>query len=534
MRHLVLSGMMGSGKSTLGPRLAARLGMPFRDLDRAIEDEIGMSVASFFATEGEAAFRNLEAAHAQRMLNVATPSVIAFGGGTVTRKALRRWTLERGVVVTLQASAETLAARIAETDRPLLAGLDQVGREGRLAALISERAEAYAECHGCVRTDDAPEAAIEEVLALYQRAPISVALGLRSYAVDVCRDAAQSVATTIADLKPSSVLFVTDANVALHRKLYLEALQARLHMRTDVVTLVPGEAHKNLAQVANIWDTALDAGCDRSALVVGIGGGVALDMAGFAASTLLRGIRWVALPTSLLAMVDASVGGKTAIDHRAGKNLIGTFHQPTRVCVDLSHLETLPLREHRAGLAEAVKVAAVGDRELFAELEAHAKELEAGKGPIESVVRKSIAYKARVVQEDEREGGLRALLNFGHTYGHALEMSANYTEILHGEAVAIGMLYELRAAEAMGILDAGLAPRLRSLLERLGLPVEAPSKFHSAALHNIAADKKRDRDSMWLPLPGTRHGARSDGNAGTGTLFRVPLERLRDSLNFGV
>jgi shikimate kinase / 3-dehydroquinate synthase len=534
MRHLVLSGMMGTGKTTIGPLVAARLGMPFYDLDQVIEAASGKRIDELFESLGEAGFRALEAERACNLLEGAVPAVIAFGGGTVLRKPVRRTALARGLLVTLVATPEQLAERAGSTARPLLAGMDQAGRATRLATLISERAEAYAECHATVSSEGTSKATAEEVVSVYHRAPIVVPLGLRSCVVELCKDDVARAAHAIAALRPSSVIVVTDANVALHRAPYLNALREALGCPSLVVTLVPGEAHKTVSQLQTIWDAALGADIDRNAIVVGFGGGVALDMAGFAAATLLRGIRWVALPTSLLAMVDASVGGKTAVDHPSGKNRLGAFHQPSHVCVDLAHLETLPIREHRAGLAEAVKVGVIGELSLLEGMERDAELLGTGAGPVDVVVRQAITYKAKVVADDERESGVRALLNFGHTYGHALELAAEYTHMLHGEAVAIGMVGELRAAYAMGLLEVNLESRIRALLVRLGLPQEASPEFAALALAHLGADKKRDRDSIALPLPGARVGAHSDGMPGSGTVFRVAIADLRHHLNFGV
>jgi shikimate kinase/3-dehydroquinate synthase len=291
------------------------------------------------------------------------------------------------------------------------------------------------------------------------------------------------------------------------------------------VTITPGEPSKTLATVSRLWDEALSRGIDRDAVVLAFGGGVVGDLAGFTASTVLRGVRCVQVPTSLLAMVDSSVGGKTGFDHAAGKNLIGAFFQPTRVLLDLEHLVTLPPRERAAGLAEVVKIALVQSAELLELLEATAGSVHAGdREALRSVVRAAVAAKIRVVRDDERESGARALLNLGHTVGHALESQGQYTRLLHGEAVAIGTVAELAAAERLGLSPPGVAERARALLERLGLPTSTTEEELAAAWPFVLADKKRAASSLKLPVVSA---------PGAGVVARVGLDELRRALLAG-
>jgi 3-dehydroquinate synthase len=250
-----------------------------------------------------------------------------------------------------------------------------------------------------------------------------------------------------------------------------------------------------------IWDAALGAEVDRDALVVAFGGGVVGDLAGFAAASLLRGIRFIQAPTTLLAMVDASVGGKTGFDHPVGKNLIGAFHQPSAVVADVDHLTTLPERERRAGLAEVVKIAVATDAPLLDWLERESTAIAAANPiALRSVVRRAVDAKIRVVRDDECEAGARALLNLGHTIGHAVESHAGYTHWLHGEAVAIGTLAEMRATARLGLTPRDLVDRTATLLGRLGLPIEPRAGEVAAAWSFVAADKKRARGHIRLPV----------------------------------
>jgi shikimate kinase/3-dehydroquinate synthase len=360
------------------------------------------------------------------------------------------------------------------------------------------------------------------VTAALRRDPITVPLGDRSYAIDVCDGRPDLLTDAVARCAPSSILFVTDRNVKRARGAAFERALAPLGVRRTNVTLLPGERRKSLASVSKLWDAALGAGVDRDVLVIAAGGGVVGDLAGFAASTLLRGVRFVQVPTTLLAMVDSSVGGKTGFDHARGKNLIGSFHQPSAVVADLAHLETLPVRELRCGLAEIAKVAVVADAGLLELLERDAAALAAGdRRALAPIVRRAIEAKVRIVAEDEREAGPRALLNLGHTVGHALEVHGAFTRWLHGEAVALGMVAEMEGCAALGLTPPPLVRRVSDLLARLGLPTRLPVAEVSAAWPYVASDKKRDGAALRLPI------VRGEGR---GVVERVPIEVLRDAL----
>jgi shikimate kinase/3-dehydroquinate synthase len=509
MRTVVLSGFMATGKSTIGALLAARLGVPFVDTDAHIESATGRSVPDLWRDEGETAFRAREAALAEKLLIDPTPRVISFGGGTVTTARTRRMAIDHAVVVTLTASPETIAARAGDaTLRPNLA----VGRGpvSRAHELLAQRADAYAESHITLSTDALdPDAATDAILALLERDPLLVPLGSRSYCIDVCLNEPARLTDAIALCAPSSVVVVSDSNVQRARGAAIEDALRPLAIRGTRVTLAPGEVYKTLASVGAIWDAALGAGVDREALVVAIGGGVIGDLAGFAAACLLRGVRFVQVPTTLLAMVDSSVGGKTGFDHPTGKNLLGAFHQPRAVVADLGHLATLPPRERAAGLAEVVKIALATDSPLLDEIEARAGALS--RGDVESlmrIVRAAIDAKIRVVRDDERETGARALLNLGHTIGHALEAHGGYARWLHGEAVALGTVAEMRATAALGWTPQTLVERGAALFAELGLPTHVDRAELAASWPFVSSDKKRAGDSVRLPVvtgPGQAH-----------------------------
>jgi len=258
-----------------------------------------------------------------------------------------------------------------------------------------------------------------------------------------------------------------------------------------------GDRSKNLRQAARLYDALLEAGVDRGSVVVALGGGMVGDLAGFVAATLLRGLDFVQVPTTVLAMVDSSIGGKVGVNLPRGKNLVGAFHQPRLVWIDVDVLGSLPRRQRAAGLAEVVKAAAIRDAELFDDLEALGPRLldEAPEGLL-AVLERACAIKAEVVARDEREAGLRMLLNFGHTLGHAIEALRGYAGLLHGEAVAIGMAFAARRSEALGLAPAGTADRVATLLERLELPTRVPPFPRRAYLRALRVDKKRREEHI--------------------------------------
>ncbi len=454
------------------------------------------------------------------LLEDGKPRVVALGGGTLTLRSLRHRVLDAALLVTLTASpAETMRRLGHLGSRPMLAGRDS---SGRVRELLESRADAYAEAHLTLDTEGVdPEVLADAVVALVDRDPLLVPLGRRTYTVDLVRDVPAALTDALARLAPSSVVAVTDTSVLRARGASMHRALEPLALRHVEVTLPAGEPHKNLTSVQILWDAALGAEVDRDTVVLAFGGGVVGDLAGFAAATLLRGVRYVQAPTTLLAMLDASVGGKTGFDHPAGKNLVGAFHQPSAVVIDLAHLATLPARETRAGLAEAVKVAVGLDASLLDLLEAHAEALAAGTAPVlAEVVRASVAAKARVVRDDELDRGRRAVLNLGHTVGHALEAHGRFADHLHGEAVAVGLVAEMRACAVLGMTPAPLADRVERILGRMGLETSVDAATLESAFRFVGADKKRTAAGgaqvIGLPVvtgPGTFSVARVESGA---------------------
>lgn len=325
-------------------------------------------------------------------------------------------------------------------------------------------------------------------------ARVTVNLANRSYDVVIGRDVLAELRAAAAVLKPSSMLLVSDANVApLHASAVRAALQglAELHE----FTVPAGEGSKTAAQLQKLYDWALGGRlADRRSVVLALGGGVVGDLAGYFAATLMRGVPYIQLPTSLLAMVDSSVGGKVAINHAAGKNLIGAFHQPAAVICELDFLRTLPQREYVSALAEVVKTAAISDQGLWATLQSRADAMLArDHGLLARVMQDCVRFKAAVVAQDETETtGKRAILNLGHTLAHVLE-TAFPDRFLHGEAVAIGLAGAMRVSVARAGLSQALADGVVTVLRGFGLPTETPPELtDTRALELLASDKKRE------------------------------------------
>lgn len=304
---------------------------------------------------------------------------------------------------------------------------------------------------------------------------LAIDLGDRSYQIHVVPSGLTTLHQQSALPDATSAMVVTNTTVwPLHGSALLHSLQQRYPL-VHVVQLPDGEEHKNWQTLNLIFDALLKNGCDRKTVLFALGGGVVGDMTGFAAACYMRGVPFVQVPTTLLAQVDSSVGGKTAINHPLGKNMIGAFYQPLLVVCDLSTLDTLPQRELSAGLAEVIKYGPIADMAFLEWLETSMDALLArDKDALAHAVRRSCEIKAWVVGQDEREAGLRAILNFGHTFGHAIEAGMGYGAWLHGEGVGVGMLMAAELSLRLGLVDAGFVDRLRTLVQRAGLPLRAP------------------------------------------------------------
>jgi 3-dehydroquinate synthase len=340
------------------------------------------------------------------------------------------------------------------------------------------------------------------------RQTVRVDLAERSYDIEIGSGNLAGAGRFLTDrAKADHVVLITDDHVHKPHAMAVAESIGQQEIEVDVIVVEPGEGAKSLDVAASLWQGLLDLGADRQTVIAAVGGGVVGDLAGFIAATFARGLRWIQVPTSLLAQVDSSVGGKVAINLPEAKNILGAFHQPLGVLIDTATLATLPEVEFRAGLAEVVKYGVIFDAEFFEHLEANAAAiLQRPADALAFLVARCCRLKADVVEKDEREqSGLRAVLNFGHTFGHAFETLSGYGTLRHGEAVAIGMVCAARLAERLDRAQSPLADRLRSLLQAFGLPVDVPRLDPRQVLDAMSRDKKAERGQVRVVLP-TRLG----------------------------
>lgn len=498
MKHIFLYGPSGSGKSTLGKILADNLSLPLVDTDANIEAAAGMPIPQIMAEQGQTGFRDLEAKMVEQAC-AGPRAVIALGGGALLRDTSRAAAEANGQVVYLESDVDALVSRLTqdENKRPLLSG----DLKEKLTGLLETRREHYGSFKLRVSTADIPEKVawkIQQALGHYHVRGMG-----QGYDVLALAGGLDQLGDMLKERELGGpVVVVTDTNVAPS---YAEQVVVSLQnagYSAQVMAIKPGEAYKTLETVSTMWSTFLHAGLDRKSTVIALGGGVVGDLAGFAAATFMRGCQWVAVPTTLLAMVDASMGGKTGFDLPEGKNLIGAFYPPRLVLADPNVLSSLPDRELRAGLAEVVKHGIISDVDLFELCE---KGMDVVRRDILKIVRRAMGVKIRVIEQDPFESGLRAALNLGHTVGHAVELASRFN-LLHGEAIAIGTVAEARLAEKMGVAEANLpyqlSKRIEATLAGLGLPTEIPTNLSvPIILQAMRVDKKKDRHVIRFALP---------------------------------
>ena len=502
---------MGAGKTTIGRLLARKLGLQFIDSDHEIEARTGASIPWIFEIEGEQSFRRREA-EVIRELSAQPGIVLATGGGAILNPQSRHYLRERGTVIYLRASINSILQRTAhDKNRPLLQTADP---RKKLEELMAQREPLYEEVAHLVvdtgrpnvqsmvhmilnqldaRACEAAPNCLTEAQMTEHNILLNVDLGERSYPISIGPSLLDDGALLARHAVGSKVAIVTNTTVA---PLYLDkvknALQAEGKQVIEII-LPDGEEHKNWSSLMQVFDSLLANKADRKCTLIALGGGVIGDLTGYAAASYMRGVDFIQVPTTLLSQVDSSVGGKTGINHPLGKNMIGAFYQPRVVIADTATLETLPDRELSAGLAEVIKHGAIIDAEFFDWIEANIEKLVArDKASLAYAIARSCEIKADVVRQDEREGGLRAILNFGHTFGHAIEAGLGYGAWLHGEAVGCGMVMAADLSYRMGLVDADTVARVRQLVKAAGLPTVAPDLGIARWLELMEVDKKNE------------------------------------------
>lgn len=505
MTNIVITGFMGTGKTTVGREVARRLECPFVDMDTEIEARVGKSIPRIFAEDGEETFRHQEAVLCAE-LSAQQGLVIATGGGALIDPANRALMMESGNVVCLTCDVDEILRRVSgNPDRPLL---EVTAPRAEIERLLETRHEAYAAIPWQIDTtglsvEEVAARVIEivDVTTLRVRYPgdvLSLSKG-GEYPIHIGDGLLAHIGGTLRAAgvpEGGRVAIVSNPVVA---PLYGEQVEDGLRsagFRPFACSMPDGEQHKMLATVVSLYDQFLAGGLARSDTVLSLGGGVTGDVAGFAAATFMRGVRFVQAPTTLLAMVDASVGGKTGVDLPQGKNLAGAFKQPALVVVDPAVLATLPAEEMRCGVAEVIKHGVIGAPDLFAELEASNPQSQISS----SQITRALRVKIEIVEEDPFEQGRRAVLNLGHTVGHALEKLSGFA-LRHGEAVSIGMVAAARMAVELGRADPALAGRIEAALAVWGLPVRCPPFDTGAIWEAMAHDKKRRGRTLRWVLP---------------------------------
>jgi len=503
------TGFMATGKSRVGSIVAERLGRQFVDTDRMIEEQQGRSVSDIFATDGEAAFRAIELSVIQQ-LSEREGLVISLGGGSLTIAEAPPLIHKSGLLVRLWARPAVLSERIArKNSRPLLANLEPQARLAKIEEMLQGRERFYALADFSVEsTDSHPvEHVAERVLA-----------GLRVWALralDVVTSSGERYPILIGHhwlmdfdavleglmLAPGhDFLVVTDANVKGAQHQNLQRI-ATLSGQSQVFSFPPGETQKSLQILNRLYTFMLRRNYSRKTCLLQFGGGVVGDMAGFGAATYQRGIPFIQIPTTLLSMVDSSVGGKVAVNHPEGKNMIGAFYQPRAVVIDLSVLETLPKEEFLAGICEVVKYGVIYDAEFFSFLELNVDRiLSRDPAVLRTMVHRCCAIKAEVVGQDEKETGIRAYLNYGHTFGHAIEKITDYSKFSHGIAVGLGMRVAGRLATLLGRWTEAEERRQNLLLDRFGIPKHFAVNAEEA-WKAMGVDKKVEKAKRVYILP---------------------------------
>ena len=533
-----------------GHEVARLLGWKFVDTDDLIVASEGMAIEDIFSRHGEEEFRRIERETLETVVR-SRHQVVSTGGGIIMDERNRAVMDCAGVVVLLEARPDTLVRRLRQQEadegddlvaRPMLDADDLVER---IHSLKAQRQFNYTRAHWTVHTDFlSPTQAAEEVVRGFNMVNASLNMAESDSARMDDPDLAAEVRTSAGDyplwvgwqlidevgerirriMDPGVAYIITDEGVYRQARRAQNSLEMS-GIAAHLFVMPSGEQSKTLATAQHIYTWLAGLKAERGHLVLAVGGGVVGDLAGFVAATYLRGLPFAQVPTSLLAMMDASIGGKTAVDLPQGKNLVGAFYQPKFVLADVSVLQTLPERELRSGWAEAIKHGLIMDDDLLSTFESQTDEIQALEPEIATdVIRRSMAIKANVVSQDERETlGIRVLLNYGHTIGHGIEAATGYGQYLHGEAVSIGMMGAARISNGMGLMSDGEVERQRSVLAAYGLPLSAPSVDPGSVLEAMRSDKKVAGGAIrWVLLDGI-------GNAITRN--DVPAELVDDVLS---
>jgi 3-dehydroquinate synthase len=520
--HITLTGFSGTGKTTVAKLVALRLGWQAVDADDYIEEQMGRLVPDIIAEDGELAFREVEAS-AFEALKGRPRTIVAAGGGAPAFEATRRAIVEAGLIIHLHASAAVTEERVAADDKTRARPIR--GNGASVARIMDQRAALYAQADFTLSTDVmTPSEVADEVVRLYQAygskaferpgrveqltrtpsvmPPIMNTPGARTiirtasgeYPVYAEWGALERLGDYVQRATGSRRAFVIsdEAVLAQWGETAISSLKSA-GIETMSIALPPGDGSKSLSETGRIYDWLASHRAERRDAIVALGGGMVGDFSGFVAGTYLRGMPFVQVPTSLLAMVDASIGGKTAINHAGAKNIVGLFNQPKAVVADISTLTTLPRRALIEGMGEVIKHALIRDADMLSTLEERLDDLMTLEPAFATdLIARNMAIKGDVVSQDEREtGGVRELLNYGHTLGHAFEAAGGYAALLHGEAVGAGMVAAAEIGKRVGVTPPELVERQNALIARAGLPTRPPKGLDRERIRSaLKMDKK--------------------------------------------
>jgi 3-dehydroquinate synthase len=526
---IVLSGFMGTGKTSVGIELARLLGYRFVDTDDVIEEREGMPISLIFKKKGEPYFRSVERA-VVRDVSAESRIVIATGGGVIKDHENVRNLRNRGVLVWLRAEPEIILKRVMLEGgkRPLLdveEPLEEIKR------LLGERLSLYEQADLAIDTDYiTPRETAQELISrlCLDGEEVYLDLAERSYSILIGSRLLEKIGPRVLEFRPSKIAVISNETVfPLYGNVVMDSLRDA-GFEPEVVLIPDGEEYKDFLWTYYLLGSLLKKKFDRNSMLIALGGGVIGDITGFVASTYMRGIRFIQVPTTLLAQVDSSVGGKTGVNHPLGKNMIGSFYQPSLVVIDINTLRTLPAREFSAGMAEVIKYGVIEDSGLFDYLKTDREGIVSLSQGIIRTVKRSCEIKADVVSRDERESGLRAILNFGHTIGHAVETVTGYKRFLHGEAVAMGMCAASELAVQSGMLKRSEAVSIREVVELYGLPATIPHDIDSADLVDaMEIDKKAKAGRLRFVLPDSIGSVKIVDNVDKGLIKEV-LDKNRE------
>ena len=523
--NLIITGFSGTGKSLVAKEVARRLNWDFLDTDDEIVKQTGKPIAEIFRQDGEARFREMER-EAIRKACRQGQTVIAIGGGAIVDPQNYELLARTGLIVCLEAKPETIYERLfreaacsPETEvRPLLATDNPLER---IRELKASRQPYYANVDWAVHTDNlkigqVAEEVIRGIRNLAEFASPSARRGIDKDIACLVETATQSYPIFVGyglldelgeKMKQAALsgtaIIISDENVFSLYGSKVEGILKDAGFAVSSFVAPPGEETKNIDCAIKIYDFLVNHRVERDDIIIALGGGVVGDLAGFAAATFLRGIFWVQVPTSLVAMVDASIGGKVGVNHPEGKNIIGSFYQPNLVLADCQTLITLPQRELTSAWAEVIKHGLILDKEFFAFLESNVDGLaKLEPETLTRAIARSAAIKAQVVSQDEKEReGKRTILNYGHTMAHGLEAATQYKRFLHGEAVAIGMTGAAKLSQRLGLLSSDAVERQRALLQKFGLPTGFSGLDLTEVTRAMELDKKvKEKAIRWVLL----------------------------------